>query len=410
VTKDIALTLITRVVGIGAGLLISIVTARSLGPGGMGNYFFVITLANLAAQFGNLGMVPANTYYLASDKSLLPRLVANSLWISVVVGASISLLFVLIWSEPAAVDGARSGIALLWLLVPTMLFTMLASNLLIGLSRYREYNYFTLGSTLFRVAAVLLAAAMAFSVFGFLATNAAVGACASLALLWILRSHSRLQWRFDTALFRRQFGFAARSYAAALFAFGVSRAGVIILERFVGKAELGVFAVAQQFGDVLVILPATVALIFFPELLKGEPHEWYARTTAVAKKVAAIMLLACVATAAVAPYLIPVLFGQQFSDATLLLWWMLPGIFCLGVTSIFSQYLAAKEVPLQNIYVWVAGLAILIILGLFLVSDYGGVGIAVAISATYLFVAISILVLTFRMSRKDHNLSTEGAS
>jgi O-antigen/teichoic acid export membrane protein len=122
------------------------------------------------------------------------------------------------------------------------------------------------------------------------------------------------------------------------------------------------------------------------------------------------MLLACVATAAVAPYLIPVLFGQQFSDATLLLWWMLPGIFCLGVTSIFSQYLAAKEVPLQNIYVWVAGLAILIILGLFLVSDYGGVGIAVAISATYLFVAISILVLTFRMSRKDHNLSTEGAS
>lgn len=408
--RDIALTLVTRVVVIGTGLVTSIVTARSLGADGLGSYFFVITLANLAAQLGNLGMVPANTFYLAADKTLLPQIVGNSLWASALSGTAISIVLISIYHDVETSASTGRQLFLLLIIVPTTLSTLLVSNIFVGLSMYRQFNYFTLGSNVFRVASVVFAAAMAFSVDGFLATAAVVGSSMSILLIWMLSRVTTLEWRFDIGLLWRQVGYAGRSYLAALFAFGVSRAGVIILETFTESAELGVFSVAQQFADVLVLLPATVALIFFPELLKGNESSRYSRTVDVAKKVSAAMFLICLLSAVIVPYAIPILFGREFESASIIFWCMLPGVFLLSITSILSQYLAASGVPLQNIYVWVTGLVVLVAVALALVPTLRGVGLAIALSTAYAFVTVWITFLAFNMSRSIDGASEKGAA
>src|SRR5437870_4922581 len=80
--SDATMVMGGRVVGIIAGIASSILTARYLAPEGRGEYFIAIVTAQLAAQFGNLGLSSGNTYFVARDRRLFPGLLANSLWIS----------------------------------------------------------------------------------------------------------------------------------------------------------------------------------------------------------------------------------------------------------------------------------------------------------------------------------------
>src|SRR5690242_11581545 len=70
----VLLTIAARFVVIAAGVVTSIMTARFLLPAGRGEYFLVLTTAQILAQFCNLGLASSNTYFVAKDRSLFPSL------------------------------------------------------------------------------------------------------------------------------------------------------------------------------------------------------------------------------------------------------------------------------------------------------------------------------------------------
>ncbi len=61
VLRDVVPTLAARVFVIVCGLASSIIMAKVLGPEGRGEYFYIVTLAQLAMQVGNLGLGSSNT-------------------------------------------------------------------------------------------------------------------------------------------------------------------------------------------------------------------------------------------------------------------------------------------------------------------------------------------------------------
>jgi O-antigen/teichoic acid export membrane protein len=396
--REVALSLVTRVVLISAGVTTSIITARGLGAAGRGEYFFVLTLAGLATQLGNLGLASSNTYSLAKDRTLLPRLAANSFWISLVVGtvAACIILGGKVASHGAVID------APLWtvlLMVPTMIYGLLASNLFIGLSLIRQYNYFQLATTAFQLVAIAVAAWMGWGVLAFLLVSALAGAIGGVALAAMLSHLHRLSWRFDASLFRSQVGYAGKAYLATLLGYGVSRAGVLLIGGFSGKSEIGIYSVAVQFVDVLVIVPATVAMVLFPDLLQEPPEKRFSRTLRAAAQVTLLMAVLCVATAIAAVWIVPLLFGEAFAPAVQVLWWMLPGALALGFANIISQYLAALGIPPANVLAWLVSLACLLGVGSFLVPQRGAVGAAISLSLAYSVLALILSLLAFRYAR-----------
>lgn len=394
--RDVALSLVTRVMLIAAGLITSILTARALGVAGRGEYFYIVTLAGLATQFGNLGLASSNTYSLAKDHTLLPRLAANIFWISLVGGvlsACVILVFEAARTKPHWFDGP---VWMVILMVPTMLYGLLASNMFIGLSLIRQYNYFQLGSTMFQLAAVAFAGWVAWGVGGFLWVSALTGLIAAGALAVMLGRLHALRWRFDWQLFRSQLGYASRAYLATLLGYAVSRAGVFLLDHFAGKAEIGIYSVALQFADVLIIVPATVAMVLFPDLLKGPAEKRFTQTMQTTSQVALTMAALCVVTGFVAFWIVPILFGEAFVLAVQVLWWMLPGVFALSLTNIISQYLAAQGIPPANVWTWFAGLVLLLVIGSYLIPRWGALGAAASLSLTYTFLAVVLTMLAVR--------------
>lgn len=394
--RDVALSLVTRVVLIAAGVLTSVLTARTLGVVGRGEYFYIVTLAGLATQFGNFGLASSNTYALAKDHSLLPRLAANSFWIALVVGTLAACGILIFEADQTKSHWIEGPVWMLVIMVPTMLYGLLASNLFIGMSLIRQYNFFQLGGTAFQLVGVAIAAWMVWGVDAFLLVSALTGLIAAGALVAMLGKLHRPIWRFDLQLFRSNLGYSGRAYVATLLGYGVSRAGVLLLERYAGVDEIGIYSVAIQFADVLMIVPATVALVLFPDLLKEQLEHRFARTMRTTGKIAMLMAILCVLTGFVATWIVPILFGEAFVPAVQVLWWMLPGVFFLSLANIVSQYLATKGIPLANVWAWLGGLVFLLATSSYLIARWGALGAAAGLSMTYILLAITIIMLAYR--------------
>src|SRR5437867_4574809 len=134
-------TFATRVFLIGAGVVASVLVARTLGPEGRGLYAVAGALAGVGVQFGNLGLHSANTYFAARDRSLLPRLAGNSLAVSAALGAAaIALLWSAAVLRPDIVPLGGPLLLLVSASIPIGLGYLLLQNLLIGVQEVRAFN------------------------------------------------------------------------------------------------------------------------------------------------------------------------------------------------------------------------------------------------------------------------------
>lgn len=403
--RDVALSLVARGLIMSAGVIVSILTARVLGVAGRGEYFYIVTLANLAVQFGHLGLASSNTYVLARDHGLLARLAANTIWIALSAGTAAACVVLLLAAGWNITKWDETHAWFLLVLGPAMLYSLLASNLLIGLARIRQYNLFQIMSTFFQLTAMGSVAWMAWGVVGFLTAVSLTSIASALVLMGFLARLHALRWRFDRELFSSQLGYAGKAYIVTLLGYGVSRAGVLFLEHYAGKSEIGIYSVAVQFADVLVLIPSTTAMVLFPNLVKSDIQDQYACALAMTWKTGLLMLALCVSIGAVAYRLIPLLFGEAFAPAVYVLWWMLPGVLVLSMITIISQYLAAQGMPRGNVLAWIAGLLFLVVSCPQLVAQWGAQGAAVGLSLTYALLGCILFVYARTHHRKSVNAS-----
>jgi antigen flippase len=386
VTLDVSTIVASRLFRLAAGILVAIVTARMLGPAGRGEYFLVVTLAGVVAQLGNLGLHSSNTYQVARDHQLLRSLVANSLWASILVGGVLSAA-VVAGSYLLDLFGGPAN-RTLWfvvLLAPLGLFFLLGQNLLLGLRRAVLFSAIEILSSALLVTLLIVAALLLPIAGGFLAARSVAILISSAVLLSVLVRGTALRLRFDASTFRAGLGYSVRAYLVALLAYLVLRTNVFLLQIHSGFEEVGLYSVATQVADALEILPTSVALVLFPRLLHEADEGWHMMTKALAR-VALMMVGVCFAIWIGSDALFALAFGPDFDRSSLMLRLLLPQVFLISVTTIVSQFLAAKGIPLSLIGVWALGLVIALLLGSLLIPVHRGEGAAVALSLTYLLV------------------------
>lgn len=395
----VTLTAATRVALTAFGLLTSIITARYLGQAGRGDYFFMITLCAVIVQLANVGLPASNTYLVARRAGRIGALLTNSVWVSLGVAGGIGALVALAAHASGMLQDTPASY--LWLsaaLAPPSLLYLLASNLLVGTERIHAYNAVEIGSRVLVLAGMIAAAVYGAGPGGFVAAAIVSWSAAALATAWLVVGRRPLSPRFDAAVFREGFRFATKAYVVTLLSFLVLRANIFVLRREFGPADLGLYSVAAQIGDVLAVLPQAVALVLFPRLLRQETGRW-ATTVRTAVVVGAVMIVACGVTALLAEPVISLLFGASFEPSARVLYWMLPAVLCLGVSGVFSQYLSAVGIPRPVIAVWAAGVGLVAVLSLVLIPDRGAAGAAVALSATAGAVLAAIVALGYRHHR-----------
>ena len=396
--RQIALTAGTRVGLTVLGLATSIVTARFLGSAGRGDYFFMVTLAALVVQFANVGLPASNTFFAARDPRRTPQLVANSFWISLVVGGGLGL-GVALFAHAAGMLQDTPG-QFLWVataLAPPTLFYLLLTGILIGRGQIRAFNALEFAVRTALLPVLVVAGVLGLAATGFVAVSVLVWVLGCAAAAVLVSRYSRVSLAPSRELFMAGFRFATKSYLITLLAFIALRGNIFLLRREFGPADLGLYSIAMQVADVLILLPQAVGMILLPHLVREAGARWE-RTLRAALWVAAIMLIVCAVTALCAGPVIRFLYGNEFTLSTRVLQIMLPSVFSLAVAGVLSQYLAAIGLPRPLLGVWVGGVALVLALSFALIPDHGAAGAAAALSIgnTVILVAIAATAYLYR--------------
>jgi O-antigen/teichoic acid export membrane protein len=174
----------------------------------------------------------------------------------------------------------------------------------------------------------------------------------------------------------------------------ILRADLLIVNRFRGAAEAGVYGIASQFSFLLLMLPGVIATLLFPRVAatqddRGEFAVLVTRHTTL------VMLITCLGAIALA-YLLPFIYGANFGDATIQLLILLPGIFLMGLESVLVQHFTGTGLPAAIPWFWVVTVAFNIGLNLLVVPKFGARGAAVNSTLSYALIFLLVAVY-FRM-------------
>lgn len=397
--RDIISTLATRVALVAAGVLSSVITARYLGPEGRGQFFYWTAVAAVVVQFGNAGLHASNAYLLTKRGVGAGVLSANSMFVSWMAGSvlvGVALVILDIFGQ-----GSESRLVLSLALVALAvggLYTLLGSNLMVAMGHVGEFNLAELVSRYGSVLVLLLAAWYWREVQPMLVALglASLGSAAFVA--WRLQRLAPMQ-RPSRSVLKAGIGYGTRAYLAACLGLVVSRTNAFLLEPMVDATEYGTWSIAMQFFDVINVIPASLALVLFPRILRSDqPHRLLMPQVLL---VVGMILAVSLGFALLGPYVIRLLYGAAFDPAYQHLLWALPGAFGVGVTSILSQYLAAQGFPWALVLVWLVVALVQAGLALLLIPQHGADGAMMALSLAYVLTTALVAGLTLVVRRRQ---------
>jgi O-antigen/teichoic acid export membrane protein len=379
----VAVTYGSKLLGMALTLGMTVLVARALGPAGRGSVAVALALTLTLVQLGSFGLITANPYFAARDAATVARLVTNSLWFALGLGALLIVIGILFKAEFA---GATRGLG--WAetfaavaAIPAALAALFLQSLLLGQGRTIAYNAVEVAQTSLVFAALAVGLfVFDFDVFGVLVVLAAgylVGVFVSLALLY---QHARPAASPDAGLARATLKYGLRVYAATLVAFLVIRLDIFLVNAYLGPVEAGFYSVVAALAEGMYLLPTVVGLNLFPRVARGAGVE----TTAWVFRIMFVLYGAfCLVSIPLAAPGIRLAFGSDFAAAAELYYWIVPGVFSLGMLTILSHHFAGRGFPIEAAIIWIVGLAINLAINVVFLADAGTYIASLASSVAY---------------------------
>src|ERR1041385_3574016 len=402
--SGVAVTFTTRLVILCCTIGSSVIVAHWLGPEGTGALAVLNVTVALALQLGSAGIPSATTYFVAKDRGLAAAIWSNSLLFSLGGGALIALGIVAVAEmRPALFNGVPTGlVTIVAVSIPFQLVTLVGLNLLLAVDRIRLMNVLdALSSFLVMLNAVGILVLWRRDLTTLVWFNQAAAVVVSLCVIGYLARLSRRTGAkiFDAALFKRMVRYGLKFYICIFAGFIIFRLDLLIVNRFRGAQDAGVYAIASQFSFLLIMLPGVIASLLFPRVA-ARRDEAAGYAVEVTRHTSFVMVIVC-AGAALASFALPLVYGRRFADATIQFLILLPGVFFFSLESVLVTSLPAPGLPPIIPWFWIVTVAFNVGLNLIFVPAFGAR--AAAMSSTASYALIFILVAMYFGRRTGHN-------
>jgi O-antigen/teichoic acid export membrane protein len=387
-STDVAWTLGTRLLMIVNSLAAGVIVARWLGAKGVGELAVINVAVGTVVQLGSFGLPSSNTYFIAQDSAHFRVATVNSFLFAALTGSFLALaLSVLVSFRPDWFGFVSPElIRIASISIPFQLVTLIGLNILLAVGRVREFNLLDLVAQSFvLVNALLVLVALSSGLDALVKLNTATSVLVSLVVAVLLIATGKklvaARWRADAALLRRMITYGLKFHISVLVGAIIFRADLLVVNHFRGPDEAGVYSVATQFSLLLMLLPGVIATLLFPRVTaeqdaSGETTWFVTRHTAV------IMLICCLGAVPVS-FLLPLVYGSAFADATTLLLILLPGVYLIGLESVLVQHFNALGLPRAIPVYWLVTLIVNLVLVFALVPQFGAYGAAIASTVSY---------------------------
>ena len=400
-STHVAWTLATRLLMIVNSVVAGVIVARWLGAKGVGELAVINVAISTIVQLGSFGLPSSNTYFIAHDRAKFRAAVTNSFLFAILIGSLFAITLSVVASSRADWFGFVSPelIRIAAVSIPFQLLTLIGLNILLAVGKIREFNVLDLVAQSFVlvnavVVLIFLHAGLGELVKLNVVTSILVSVVIGALLITTGKKLLDAHWRADVALLRRMIAYGLKFHISVLAGAIIFRADLLVVNHFRGSAEAGVYSVATQFSLLLMLLPGVIATLLFPRVTAEQDAR--GETTWLITRQTAIIMLACCLASVPFSFLLPFIYGAAFSDATVLLLILLPGVYLIGLESVLVQHFNALGLPRAIPLYWLITLALNLVLVFGFVPRFGAYGAAIASTLSYglIFCLVAFQFLT----------------
>jgi O-antigen/teichoic acid export membrane protein len=380
--------------GLFVGLLL---VTRALGPSGRGTVAFLTVTALVTAWIARLGVTEATVVFAAQRPEARPTLLANSLAFSTCAGIAGAALVCGTLSVFPALRPHGVGAAELAILGVSILAACLADagyRFMLGCSRFRTHAVVTaITSWFYPVLAVILWGAFGLTVaLAALVWAATQGLRAAILFSFAIRRVSGLG-RPSLVLLRETIGFGVRAWVGTLADSLGFRIDQILLALIASEAALGFYVVAVNLSEILLYFPGAVSTALIPLAARSEAGPRLGQTLQAFRSALFVMIASLLASAVLAPPLIPIVFGPSFHASVTPFLLLLPGLVGFTAMIVFSNALVASSLPSLSSVAPAVCFVVGVALDFVLIPFFGASGAAAAASAGYLAAGLTALLV-----------------
>jgi len=394
---ETGVVLVTRLLGVFAGIATQICLAWFLAPTGRGEFAVCTTFAVLLGALAGLGFDRAVQYHMVSggiSRSeaiglALVTVALNSL-LAIAIGWFVIDLPIGFFDKATAAD---FRVALL--LVPAVALSTALSLLLDGARLYRAGAAVATVTSLANLLLIVLLVELAGLGVGGAVLSWVLASAAGCALqLRLLNARPSLP---GMATGRNVASYASRYYLARLGNVINVEIGLIVLAMIATTSEIGLYSAASVLIGKLMIGPQALSTVVLPRV--GGSPDGQSQLVARTCRISSIFLAAGLsALALLAPVIVPLALSPSFAPAVPVVWMLALGVWARGLTMPITSYFVGIDRPgLISILTTLE-----LLLGIiFMVPAYrlhGIAGAALGGSAAYLVVAAARVFWFRRLS------------
>jgi O-antigen/teichoic acid export membrane protein len=393
-------TLLFKGISTPLALVLVVLQSRYLHTSGRGSFVLVVlSVSILARLLGQLGYAVANRMQVHGRE--LHELVHRAFAIGAVLGV-VGTGAIVGWGTVTPGVGVTIAAIAAAALVPTIIWQCIC-GVLLGLGRVRLWNVIqTLPPVLTGLGMLLLVAGLHGGVRGaVLAWTLAHVLTALFALATTRNVWQPLPLRRLLDFFNLPLAQLALTMGAVQVVNLISyRIELFVLDRDRGIAQVGVYSIAVQAGEMLWLVAGALATAVTAPCLHDDEEQAAALITRSAGKALAYTAIIAVAVGALAQFLISPLLGHAFAGATQPLRLLLPGIVVYAPVTILVVYLSVRHgQPKLSLAVSVVGMIVTLTAALILIPRHGASGAALASSIGYVAGAALAWAFMRRLAR-----------
>jgi O-antigen/teichoic acid export membrane protein len=373
----------------------SVIVAHWLGAKGVGELAVINVAVATVVQLGSLGLPSSNTYFIAQDPARLRTAAVNSVFVALFLGGLLGLgLSTLAQARPDWFGFVPTDlIRIAAFSVPYQLITLIGLNILLAVGKIREFNLLDLvGQSFVLINALIALVFLRRGLAALVIMNTAAAVLVSIVVIVLIAAAARKlahsEWRTDLSLLAQMIRYGIKFHVSILAGAIIFRADLLVVNHFRGADEAGVYSVATQFGMLLMLLPSVIATLLFPRVTAEQDVR--GETTALVTRYTALITFVCSVAAVPFSFLLPLIYGPAFTDATWLLLILLPGVYLVGIESVLVQHFNALGVPRAIPIYWVITLVANLLLVFYLVPRLGARGAAIASTLSYALIFVLV--------------------
>jgi O-antigen/teichoic acid export membrane protein len=166
-----------------------------------------------------------------------------------------------------------------------------------------------------------------------------------------------------------------------------------LLDHYKGEEELGWYSLAVRLAQLFWVIPLLLASIIFPVAANKKNEYDEQQMLALIRALNMVNLVAGVVLFFIAPFAIPLLFGQAYTNSVVLLQLLLPGVLLFCVATILAAYFGGQQSLSVNFYGSLLCLVTVLLFDLLWIPSLGMKGAAMASSIGYGVTALYFIVI-----------------